>query len=229
MLARFRPRLNHATVVAYLALFIALGGGAYAAIKLPKNSVGAKQIRRSAVNSSKIADGSLRAGDFKAGQLPAGPQGLKGDKGDPCPASDANCKGPKGDTGARGPGTQSFDGQFDNDVNYHSITTINGMDISIYCGNAGNTAVALKVERVDTAHTFHGFGTQWTGTALQHSQVFYDGSDPAGISVIGDGTAELHLVARAPGPEQSAGYTHIDVNGIIGTRCNYHVLLIPPS
>src|SRR5438105_2859548 len=31
MLARFRPRFNHATVVAYLALFVALGGGALAA------------------------------------------------------------------------------------------------------------------------------------------------------------------------------------------------------
>ena len=31
MLARLRPRLNHATVVAYLALFVALGGGALAA------------------------------------------------------------------------------------------------------------------------------------------------------------------------------------------------------
>ena len=30
--------------VALLALSISLGGGAYAAIKLPKNSVGAKQI-----------------------------------------------------------------------------------------------------------------------------------------------------------------------------------------
>jgi len=34
MFAKLRPRLNHATVVAYLALFVALGGSSYAAVKL---------------------------------------------------------------------------------------------------------------------------------------------------------------------------------------------------
>jgi hypothetical protein len=35
MLTRLRPRLDHPTVVAYLALFIALGGGAYALSGVP--------------------------------------------------------------------------------------------------------------------------------------------------------------------------------------------------
>lgn len=69
-------------VVALLALFVALGGGAYAALKLPKNSVGSKQIKANAVNSAKVKNGSLLAQDFHAGQLPAGQQGMKGDKGD---------------------------------------------------------------------------------------------------------------------------------------------------
>src|SRR3954468_24298582 len=79
-----RPRLQRpspAMVVALIALFVAMGGAGYAAFKLPKNSVGAKQIKRNAVNSSKVADGSLLAGDFRAGQLPAGPQGLQGLQG----------------------------------------------------------------------------------------------------------------------------------------------------
>jgi hypothetical protein len=86
-----RKRLpNHATVAAYLALFIALGGGAYAAVKLPKNSVGSAQIKKNAVSSTKVKDHSLKAADFALGQLTAGPQGPKGDPG------------PKGDTGAAG-------------------------------------------------------------------------------------------------------------------------------
>jgi hypothetical protein len=100
--------LTYANVIATLALFLALGGGAYAAFKLPKDSVGSKQLKANAVNSSKVKDGSLLAGDFKTGQIPAGPRGLqglpgspglKGDKGDPCLATDPSCKGPKGDTG----------------------------------------------------------------------------------------------------------------------------------
>lgn len=70
-----RPR--HSTVVAYLALFAALGGTGYAAFRLPKNSVGAKQIRAGAVRSSKVKDRSLLKRDFKPGQLPTGARGPK--------------------------------------------------------------------------------------------------------------------------------------------------------
>jgi hypothetical protein len=73
-------------VVALLALFVAIGGTGYAAFKLPANSVGARQLKPDAVSSSKVADGSLKAKDFKTGQLPAGaqgPQGVAGAKGDP--------------------------------------------------------------------------------------------------------------------------------------------------
>jgi len=42
--ARVRGRVTYANVVATLALFLALGGGAYAAFKLPANSVGTRQL-----------------------------------------------------------------------------------------------------------------------------------------------------------------------------------------
>src|SRR3954453_10099035 len=98
MFARIRSKLTYANVVATLALFLALGGGAYAAFKLPKNSVGSKQIKKNAVNSSKVANGSLLAGDFKAGQVPAGKPGPPGQPGTP------------GDPGSPGPPAKSFDG-----------------------------------------------------------------------------------------------------------------------
>ena len=41
-------------VIAYLALFVALGGTSYAAIKIPNNSVGTKQLRNGAVTSKKL-------------------------------------------------------------------------------------------------------------------------------------------------------------------------------
>jgi hypothetical protein len=67
--------------VAYLALFVALGGTSYAAVQLPKNSVTAKQIKTSAVRSAEVKNGSLKAKDFKAGQLPDGPAGPAGPVG----------------------------------------------------------------------------------------------------------------------------------------------------
>ena len=96
-------RPSPSLMLAFVALLVALGGTSYAAITLPTNSVGTKQlkknavtsakirngavtradIRKGAVNSAKVADGSLLAGDFKAGQLPAGPPGPAGQPGAP--------------------------------------------------------------------------------------------------------------------------------------------------
>lgn len=87
------PRPRHGTVVAYLALGVALSGTSYAAATLSRNSVRSAHIKngqvktadlaRNAVKSSRVADGSLLAKDFKPGQVPAGPQGSQGPKGDP--------------------------------------------------------------------------------------------------------------------------------------------------
>ena len=96
-------RVSPAMVVACLALFVALSGTSLAVVNaLPRNSVGAAQIRSNAVNSLKVKNGTLLAVDFKAGQVPRGAKGDKGDKGDPGAAGakgDTGAKGDKGDTG----------------------------------------------------------------------------------------------------------------------------------
>jgi hypothetical protein len=78
---RLKPRRpGHATVVAYLALFLALGaGGAMAASQLAKNSVGPKQlkknsvtapkIKKSAVDGAKVKDGSINGVDLADGEV----------------------------------------------------------------------------------------------------------------------------------------------------------------
>lgn len=52
-------RPSHTTIVAYLALFAALGGTSYAAINLPRNSVGAKQIKTGAVDTAELRRSSV--------------------------------------------------------------------------------------------------------------------------------------------------------------------------
>jgi len=119
--------------VAYLALFVALGGTSYAAVSLPRDSVGAKQLKSSSVTSSKVKDGSLRAKDLAGSDWaglkgdpgprglegPAGRQGADGQAGSPGPKGDtgatgqAGSPGPKGDTGATGgPGADGANGGF---------------------------------------------------------------------------------------------------------------------
>ena len=53
--------------------FIVLGGGAYAAIKLPKNSVGTKQLKKGAVTKAKIKKSTLK--ELRGAPGPTGPQG----------------------------------------------------------------------------------------------------------------------------------------------------------
>lgn len=88
MLRRLRARLTYANVMATTAMFIALGGSSYAAITLPRNSVGSNQIRKSAVGTSEVRNRSLRFSDFRASDLVRF-QGPKGDKGDPGPLQSA--------------------------------------------------------------------------------------------------------------------------------------------
>jgi hypothetical protein len=78
-------------LVAYLALFVALGGTSYAA--------GSKLLPRNSVGSNQVINRSLLAKDFKKGQLPKGARGPAGAKGA------TGSQGAKGTTGVAGPST----------------------------------------------------------------------------------------------------------------------------
>jgi hypothetical protein len=106
-----------ALVVAVLG-WTPLGTAARDAV-FPANSVGTEQLKANAIISAKIRNGSvtgldiqkrsitgahvkdasLLAGNFKPGQLPAGPKGDKGDRGE---KGDKGVKGDKGDAGLSG-------------------------------------------------------------------------------------------------------------------------------
>jgi hypothetical protein len=62
---RLRGRLSYANVTASLALFIALGGTGYAAVTLPRNSVGSAQLRTNAVGTKEIRRGAVRSSDIR--------------------------------------------------------------------------------------------------------------------------------------------------------------------
>ena len=85
---RLRERLSFANVTASLALFIALGGTSYAAITLPRNSVGTSQLRTGAIRSVDVKDRSLEARDLslKARRFLKGQKGEKGERGERGPA-----------------------------------------------------------------------------------------------------------------------------------------------
>ena len=64
-----RGRLTYANLLSTLCLFLLLGGGAFAAIKLPKNSVGPRQLKKNAVTGAKVKNQSLTGRDVVASSL----------------------------------------------------------------------------------------------------------------------------------------------------------------
>jgi hypothetical protein len=96
MLRSIRSRMTFANVTSLVALFVALGGSSYAALNLPKGSVGAKQLRKNAVTSPKVKPGSLLLSDFRRAQRSRlrGPQGVAGPQGAAGPAGPQGPAGP---------------------------------------------------------------------------------------------------------------------------------------
>ena len=64
-MTRITGFLRH-NAIALAALFVALGGTSYAAVAIPKDSVGSRQLRRGAVTSIKIHSGSITPGKLSS-------------------------------------------------------------------------------------------------------------------------------------------------------------------
>lgn len=125
MIDRFTAHLRgHA--VGYVALFIALGGTSYAAVRLPPGSVKSPAIAKGAVTKSKlarnsvtsrhVAKGALTVSDFKAGTFlrglkgDAGADGLSGNKGLDGLSGLKGDAGPQGAAGPQGPAGKDGNG-----------------------------------------------------------------------------------------------------------------------
>ena len=87
---------RHGTIVAYLALFVALGGTSFAAVSLSKNSVRSKHIKNGQVKRADLAPGLRGAGAPGA----PGPRGARGAQG---PRGLQGVAGADGADGAPGP------------------------------------------------------------------------------------------------------------------------------
>jgi hypothetical protein len=77
-------------LVAYAALFVALGGTSYAATELPASSVGTRQLRKGAVTNDKVKRHSLTAAALARGAIPrldARTVSFASPLGPPCPSS----------------------------------------------------------------------------------------------------------------------------------------------
>jgi hypothetical protein len=99
-LKRFRFRPTYSNVVATLALFFALAGGAWAATQLPKESVGSTELAKGAVTPAKLSDQAKKG--FTGARGEAGPQGALGPRGNEGQRGENGAAGATGPQGIRG-------------------------------------------------------------------------------------------------------------------------------
>ena len=100
-------RPTPALVISILALFVAMGGTGYSASQIPRASVGAAQLKKNAVSSPKVKNGSLALDDFKLAERTklrgaAGARGAAGGRGSQGAGGLRGLSGLEGDAGADG-------------------------------------------------------------------------------------------------------------------------------
>lgn len=197
MVTRLRTKLTYPHIVSTLALFIALGGGAYAAGVLPRNSVGPAQLKSNSVNSAKVRDSSLTARDFAAAELAK----LKGAKGDAGPTGAAGSAGPAGPLGPAGPqgtqgvegiqGVQGIQGEPGSDAQFDGATA--GGDLS---GTYPDPQIGLHV--VDASNIYDG--QMWPGLGSDLTNTFQQpqiASEAVGSDEIANGS--IQTIDLGPG------------------------------
>ena len=193
-------RPSHATIVAYLALFVALGGGAYAVTRPPKNSVTSAAIKNGQVKtndlgndsviSSKVKDGSLLGQDFASGQLPAGPTGMTG---------------PQGPTGpSTGPAGGDLTGSYPNPtIRADQFTSVGLPDAGASCPVGVDSWVDWDPQRNETV----GYYRDPTGIVHLHGLTAACGTAPTAIFTLPPGyrpnREEHFIVWTAGGPPQT--------------------------
>ena len=97
-----RSKLSYANVISTLCLFMLLGGGAYAASRLPaKNSVGAKQLKNGAVTGAKIKKANDRIDQADPARV-ADPEGSRRAERRRRARKGTGRRGPKGAQGSQG-------------------------------------------------------------------------------------------------------------------------------
>jgi hypothetical protein len=171
-----------------LALFVALGGTAYAGATLPRDSVDTRQLRDGAVTSVKVKDRSLVESDFKEGELPRGKRGAKGERGERGPRGKRGAKGERGRRGRRG--AEGAAGA--------TNVTVRTAPLTAAAGAAEATAACTGEERA----TGGGYSVDSGSATVQQSRPEPAGGTPTGwhVAVTATSPAQVtvHVVCAAP-------------------------------
>jgi hypothetical protein len=191
MRGALRSNLNYANVMATIAVFVALGGGAYAAVSLPANSVGKKQIRSNAVDGTKLTRGSVDTDELEADSVtrsrlsPWARRRLTEDGR----TGATGARGPQGPPGAPGPGARRIRFAESASASPASKAALDmpGLRLNASCSTEGGTSMPIEATTSEDAEGTVRFTVD-------------SGSDPANPGEAQTGTGGASLTAGVPFP-----------------------------
>jgi hypothetical protein len=236
---RLRPRLRYANVMSSIAVFIALGGGAYAAVSSipgPDGVIhGCYQKKKGSlrlVAAGRRCARSERAIAFNQ-QGPAGPRGSRGSagskgvkgatgsQGTTGAAGAPGAPGAKGETGPRGPGASSFGGNVNAGSSATVATLANGLKVTGTCG--ASSVVGVELETVDASTHFQGSGTALSegGTVMKPVAL---NETAKGLGSSNAAQADLEVIARNT---TFPSFDRLDVHGSYGSPCVFWGMITP--
>lgn len=217
-----RRHLSYANVISTICLFVLLGGGAYAAARLPAKSVGTAQLKAGAVTGAKIKDGTITGAKVDSRTLGPVPTALSADraasatsaafatkaaaaaKADLATKADlaANSEMLGGSTASSFVSSSQL-GYIDRNFSGCSLSvscvadvlTIAGVTVRATCEyNAGLSAMILRV--IGASRTGYAYATN--GTEARRGQFEGDGNVIATVSSGSEVGATGTIVARTP-------------------------------
>jgi hypothetical protein len=202
-------------LIAYLALFVALGGTSYAAGAFPRNSVGERQIKAGAVRSSEVKDRSLLAKDFKLGQLPSGATGAAGAPGRTGPAGANGAPGGMGVAGVKGDTGPTYGAQSATGETPVSPSTANVASVDLVLPGPGKVYAYghARINAVCAGGVALTVGLYLDNVSVPGSGQLVSSGTTAELSLSGlsapvaAGTRALRMGTRCTGAVSSAGTT----------------------
>jgi hypothetical protein len=222
MLPRVRWRLTYANVMSTVAVFVALGGGAYAAVKIT-----GRDIVDESVTGKDIKNSSIQKADLGRALVgtpgPTGPSGVAGPAG----------TGTKGATGPTGPGGQDLTGpsvafsEALDAVSTSSASTVElgGPSVTVTVGPSG--LVEVYGSSRGKPDTFGPSALVSLGTTAPTSQTIMSfttdtqftarNTEPGNSGGNGSTTPGGWLVLRLPPGQQTISMYYRMLNGGTGT------------
>jgi hypothetical protein len=213
LIQSIRKRTTFSNVIALIALFAALGGTAFAASKIAKNSVGSKQIKNNAVTGKKIKKNAVTGDKVKDGSLSGSDINLGSLGQVPSAASAANA-----DT-VNGQKITKFLVKIQTGATNQQVFSIGGFTLTASCTGGNVTNLILDTTSLTTEVSASVDGTPDGAYFTRNS-----GSEPNSINLSEDGATDndrgiaTFTAAESSGSPVLSGTVSYDDPGTFGTE-----------